>query len=104
MKTKGRRQSRNVEVQTEKQRVAAGYGLKLQDKVLNSPRALVNEPVAYNQDKTDGEQITSILSNPGKRRSFTKKKGVKDPAPSKMTKDKSYYGDLPFLEHKSKGK
>ena len=103
MKYKDRRRSKNVEIQTPQQKQVAEKGLELQTKVLNSPRARLNEPVAYNQDKTPTETMIGAINNPG-RRSHIKKRDTKDPAPSKFEKARSNYDELPFLEHKSKGK
>lgn len=110
MKTKGLRQSKNVEVQTEKQRVAAGFGKKLQDKALdNTSLRDGTAPVARWGDARD--EMTKVLTNPGRAqtafpstKSPSEKRKVKDPKPEKMS---PYSGDnkyrkpntFSFLKH-----
>ena len=98
MKTKGRRQSKNVEVQTEKQRVAAVHGKKLQDKVLDNPSLLHDAtPIARWGDAR--EQVEKSLTNPG--RTASNFPSTKSPAQKRKVKDPKP-GNFEFFKHTTK--
>lgn len=87
MKTKGRRQSKNIEVQTEKQRKAAIHGRKLQDKVEDNKSFLFDDtPISRWGDAR--EDWVKRVNNPGNTQSkfpstqsSAEKRKIKDPKP-----------------------
>lgn len=100
MKTKGRRQSKNVEVQTEKQRVAAGYGKKLQDRALGN-ESLLHDPTPIARWGDAREPLEKSLTNPARvssnfptTKSPSQKRKVKDPKP----------GNFEFFKHETSSK
>jgi hypothetical protein len=108
MKWKGQRQSSNVDIQTEEQRIRAEAAVRLDAKVKDSPRQLSPEAVAYNQDKSPKDRVAGAMNNPGRstpRKAMGIGKSVVDPAPEKLTKAKdltrSDYDEVPFFQHKS---
>lgn len=114
MKTKGRRQSKNVEVQTKKERKVAEYGLDLQNRalqndVLKEPTPVakqkqsedmailreISNPAAVNSRMANNKNMAGrAIKSPGERR------GIKDPKPTHFSKK----GDFPFFKHSVKGK
>ena len=114
MKLKGRRQSTNVETQTEKQRVAAKAGLKLQEMAENN--STLREPTPIREQGLSEEgRILAEAVNPGKTQSTiasnkkfsgkvtknpAERRGYRDPSPSKL----SGSGDFEFFKHTTKGK
>ncbi len=85
-------------------------------KSLENPRLRLNEPVAWNQDKSEGEVYLSHVANPGKLggqypkamlNSPGARRGMKEPSPKKLSKNKENYGNIPdfkFFKHTTKGK
>lgn len=116
MKTKGRRQSKNVEVQTDKEARIAKKGLELQDKALNND--VLREPTPIRKQKNnEGDDILASISNPASInsrmannpkmagraiKSPAERRGLKDPEPKKIKKSSG--GDFKFFTHKTKGK
>lgn len=97
MKTKGLRQSKNVEVQTEKEKVAAGYGKKLQDKVLDNESFLHDPtPIARWGDARD--EMIKVLTNPA--RTQTAFPSTKSPAQRRRIKDPKPQ-DFEFFKHET---
>jgi hypothetical protein len=95
MKTKGLRKSKNVEVQTEKQRIAAGYGKKLQDKVLGNT-SLLHDPTPVQEWGDARDTVVKQLTNPGltqylrpSTKSPAQRRKIKDPKPA----------DFEFFKH-----
>ena len=104
MKINGRRQSKNIEVQSDKQREAAGYGKKLQDQVIDNQSFLHNStPVGEWGDARP--DLVKEITNPARSRSAFptirtpgERRKVKDPSPSKMSKTNSQK-DFQFFKH-----
>lgn len=114
MKLKGRRQSKNVEVQTPKEQRAARGGLIQQEKALGSdvlrePTPVkdqgfsestsilrqISNPAAINSRMASNPEMAGrAIKSPGERR------GVKDPKPKTFSQQK----DFPFFKHSVKGK
>lgn len=100
MKTSGRRQSKNIEVQTDKERTAAQYGKKLQDKVLDNESFLHDDtPIAEWGDARD--EMIKALTNPG--RSQTAFPSTKSPAQKRKLKDPKPQ-DFEFFKHTTTSK
>lgn len=113
MKTKGRK-SKNIEVQTDKQRVAAKAGLKLQE--MAESNDVLREPTPIREQGLSEEgRVLAEAVNPGKTqasiannkklsgkvtKSPAERRGIKDPSPSKL----SGSGDFKFFKHTTKGK
>jgi len=73
MKWRGRRQSKNVHVQTYKEAEAASYKYAQYNRAKSSGRALSPEPIESNNDKTVIEERTASLRNPGRHTRATKR-------------------------------
>lgn len=111
MKKNGR-QSQNVEDVTDP-KAAEKHNAKTKMLVdaMNSPRLLVNEPIAYNQDKSPKDRLFGALKNPGKKKTFDKSyiNATSDPEPQKFSKGKKRknYENIPdfeFFKHTTKEK
>jgi len=108
MKIKDRRQSKNIEVQTDKQSKAAIKGLELQDRAYEND--VLREPTRIkDQGFSEEAQTMRELTNPGRVysnlpgaavKSPAEHRKVKDPSPSKFNSTK----DFKFFAHKTKGK
>lgn len=114
MKTKGRRQSKNVEVQTDKQSKAALKGLELQDMAYNNTTLKEKTPMREQGLSEEGRMFAEV-TNPAnvqsrmasnKRtagraiKSGAERQGLKDPKPGKFKKN----SDFKFFTHSTKGK
>ena len=97
MKTKGLRQSKNIEVQTEKQRVAAQYGKELQDKVLDNT-SLLHDDTPVSRWGDNRNEMTKVLTNPG--RSQTAFPSTKSPAQKRRIRDPKPQ-DFEFFKHET---
>lgn len=94
MKITGRRQSDNVHIQTEKENAKAKTGLKLQDKVMNNPRTLVNEPIEFNEDRSNEDRMRAAVGNPGRPRpdvSLKTQQRRANDGKSPVTKDAKFF-------------
>lgn len=87
MKLQGRRQSKNIEVQTDKERKVAEYGKKFQDKVMDSTN-LRDGTKSIARQKDNRDEMTAVMSNPGRHqtafpstRSPAERRRIKDPKP-----------------------
>lgn len=124
MKTKGRRQSKNVEVQTPKQRKAAIAGLTLQENA-HSNTVLKEKTPMRDQGLSEEGKIFAEVTNPGRMvptmikgnvpsikdkvtKSPAERRGIKDPKPTSFSKASPKgsrgQGDFPFLKHSVKDK
>lgn len=116
MKRNGRKSSNLIDATTDKGRAKEEARARLEEKVRNSPRATVNEPVAWNNDKSEAEDFLSKVANPGRLggqhpkamiNSPGTRRKMKDPKPQKLSKNDSYYENIPdfkFFKHTTKGK
>ena len=113
MKIKGRKSSNIIDARSDEVRIKEEAKTRQYKKVLESPRALVNEPVAWNNDKSAMDRMVSIVNNPGRNpRSKIRKPPAaegKDPQPQKLSKGrkrKNYENipDFEFFKHTTKGK
>lgn len=110
MKRNGRKSSNIIDATSDKARIREEQKTLQTQKVMKSPRALVNEPIAWNNDKTDVEKLTGVINNPG--RNLRRKKppiANKDPEPQRFSKNKrrKNYENIPdfeFFKHTTKGK
>lgn len=112
MKKNGRK-SKNLEVQTEKQRKAAEKGLDLQERayaneVLKDPTPIRKQGLSEDGKLfaalTNPGAVTSRMAAAGKLKDATKspaeRRGKKDPKAQLLKKG----GDFKFFTHKTKGK
>lgn len=116
MKTKGRRKSTNVEVQTPKQKKVAEHGLKLQKEAFANETLKEKTPMKH-QGLSEEGKFFAEMTNPGRMipsmikgnapaikdkitKSPAERRGVKDPKPTHFSKK----GDFPFFKHKVKDK
>lgn len=111
MKIKGRKSSNIIDARDDKSRAKEEAKTKLDRTVRESPRALVNEPVAWNNDKTEKDRMLGAIYNPGRKANpFYRPKLTKDdPEPQKISKGrkrKNYENipDFEFFKHTTKGK
>jgi hypothetical protein len=106
MKRTGR-QSKNVHIQTAKEREIAKAGVMLDAKTRANPRTInEGEPIAY-AEKTRTDRALGAVNNPGRRPTIqtgAEKRGMKDPAPQKFTQGNDNYTEVPFFKHTIKGK
>lgn len=100
MKLQGRRKSKNIEVQTDKERDAAQYGRQLQNKVMGNESFLHDDtPISQWGDARDPS--VKALTNPGRSQSNfptttngAQKRRLKDPKPQ----------DFEFFKHTTTSK
>jgi hypothetical protein len=112
LKIKGRKSSNIIDARDDKARAREEAKTKLDRTVKESPRALVDEPIAWNNDKNNKDRMLGVLYNPGRkanplapRHKLTKT----DPEPQKISKGrrrKNYENipDFEFFKHTTKGK
>ena len=107
MKTDGRRKSTNtIDITDPKKAEVYNKKSKMLRAAMDSPRTLVNEPIAWNEDRSPADRIKGVMSNPGKKKTIDKKmpEGAKDPSPQRLSKGpkrKNYENipDFEFLKH-----
>ena len=67
-------------------------------KAIASPRTLVNEPVAWNNDKNSADRVAAYARNPGQKKGFKKPHRNADPAPQSFKKSGKNYENIPDFE------
>lgn len=102
MKKKFRESSNIIDARDSKTKQREEAKTKFDQKVARSPRILVNEPVAWNNDKSEADRLTDAIYNPGRNLRGIKKieRDIKDPAPQKFSKNRrrKNYDNIPDFE------
>lgn len=115
-KRTGRQSSNIIDARSDKARAKEDAKTDLTQRVLDSERTRRNEPVAWNNDKSEAEEFLANVANPGKLggqypkamiNSPGTRRKLKEPAPQKLSKNEGYYDNIPdfkFFKHTIKGK